>query len=807
MTELDCKTHGCYKMNFQSLLRLIFWLLTLSLAACSATKSVPEGEYLYTGAKIDLGENKKIASKKLIDDLYSVLAPQPNARIAGLPLRLYMYQLFDNGKDKGLFPWVRDKIGQAPVLFREDYPEQVEKLMANRLFNNGYYDASVASAVQYGHKKAGVTYSLQLEAPYRIDSIRNQVTHPGIGPLIRSMPPSKVLRSGDIYTLAGLRAEAQRIETFLKERGYYFFSQAYLKFQVDSTNRDRTVDLRLQLREDAPQNDLKVAYIRSIDVWTDYGSERAAGTSKLQQEKVEGVKFINWTQPRKLRPEPLLSQVLLRPGDRYNVEYHHNTLKRLVNLSSLSFVNVIYNRPANSDSLEMEVMLSPRKPQTVQATFGLSYKNSQYLGPELELTYINRNLFRGSENLRVRGFTHLNFPVGNTVGNFYENTGLEVELGLPGLRIPWRRRQARDLTFARTKFNLKYERESTNFPVNDPIVVAVIDAIPLPELQEGLAQDSSYAPSIGLNSFKFTFGYQWQRRPDIFHELNPIGLGMQFDEEEVVELKELISVFLVLLQDFQSLVSLEDMIYWNPDYIFLYDSRNLGVKRHNYFYRGRLSVTGNQIFTDKDFEVLNVEAFESLFIQTENDFRYFYVTPKKKHTLAARFISNLSIPLGKELFLPFLDLYTVGGPNSVRAYSLRELGPGVLTPDDNQNSLWLFAGKGDLHLESSIEFRYKITNLFEVAAFADAGNVWLVKSSTEKANFKFDRFYKELGFGMGLGLRLNINPLVLRLDLAIPFTKPWLPEGQRWVANQIDVFSGAWRQENLAFNLSFGYPF
>ena len=55
----------------------------------------------------------------------------------------------------------------------------------------------------------------------------------------------------------------------------------------------------------------------------------------------------------------------------------------------------------------------------------------------------------------------------------------------------------------------------------------------------------------------------------------------------------------------------------------------------------------------------------------------------------------------------------------------------------------------------------------------------------------------ELGLGVGLGFRLNINPLVLRLDLAMPLTKPWLPEGQRWVGNQIYLLYGGWRKENL----------
>lgn len=794
-------------MNKTKYIAALCWVAAALLAGCSATKSVPDGAALYTGAKIDFGENEKLATKKLTSDLYEVLVPEPNDRIAGLPIRLYLYQFFDNGKEKGIMPWLRDKLGQPPVLYKPDYPRQVEQLLENRLFNNGYFDGSVDSEITLAGKKASVLYRLQFDEPYRVASVSNRIDHSGIGPLVRAMPPSEVLRPGDVYTLGGLRAEAERIELYLKQKGYYYFSRDYLMFQVDSTHRDRTVDLRLKLREDAPPKNLRKSFIRNVVVYPDFGSESTDPVTK----KDEGVTFQFRTQPQKFRTRPLLSHIFFRPGDPYNLEYHHNTLKRLINLNSLSFANVNFYRPPGTDSLDMAVNLAPRRPQTIQGSVSLSYKNSQYIGPELELTYINRNLFRGSENLRIRGFTNLNFPVGDNPGQFYENSGLDLTFTLPGLRTPWRR-QRRNLTLARTKFNLSYERESTEFPLTGEGVLVVIDAFDLKDLQEGLARDSSYAPSIGINSLKFTFGYQWQRRPDILHELNPIGLGLQFDEEETPDLKFLIEFLLSarLEPDFRSLVSLEDMIYWNPDYTFLYDSRNIELKRHNFFYRGRLSLTGNQIFPDQEFEFADVEEFESLFLQTENDFRYYYITPKKKHTLATRFIMDLSMPFGEELFLPFLDLYTVGGPNSLRAYSLRELGPGTLSVNDttfSNNSLWLFAGKGDMHLESSIEFRYKVTSMFETAVFADVGNIWLVNSNTEKANFRFDRFYKELGLGVGFGLRLNIDPLVLRLDLAMPLTKPWLPEEERWVGNQIDLFSGSWRKNNLQFNLSFGYPF
>ena len=61
--------------------------------------------------------------------------------------------------------------------------------------------------------------------------------------------------------------------------------------------------------------------------------------------------------------------------------------------------------------------------------------------------------------------------------------------------------------------------------------------------------------------------------------------------------------------------------------------------------------------------------------------------------------------------------------------------------------------------------------------------------------------------GAGAGLRLDITLFVIRLDLAFPIRKPWLPAGQRMVINQINFGDPDWRRENLIWNLAIGYPF
>ncbi|MEI9807028.1 MAG: hypothetical protein WDO16_03610 [Bacteroidota bacterium] len=64
-----------------------------------------------------------------------------------------------------------------------------------------------------------------------------------------------------------------------------------------------------------------------------------------------------------------------------------------------------------------------------------------------------------------------------------------------------------------------------------------------------------------------------------------------------------------------------------------------------------------------------------------------------------------------------------------------------------------------------------------------------------------------MAVGTGAGLRFDVSFLVVRLDVAFPIRKPYLPEGQRWVLDEVKFGDPAWRKQNLVFNLGIGYPF
>src|SRR6185369_17242953 len=115
---------------------------------------------------------------------------------------------------------------------------------------------------------------------------------------------------------------------------------------------------------------------------------------------------------------------------------------------------------------------------------------------------------------------------------------------------------------------------------------------------------------------------------------------------------------------------------------------------------------------------------------------------------------------------------------------------------------------GDLKLEVNSEWRFPIYKIVNGALFVDGGNIWVYNEDTLRPGGKFSKdFLHQLAVGTGIGIRLDFNLLILRLDLAFPLRIPYLPSGERWVINKIDIGSNEWRKNNLVWNLAIGYPF
>lgn len=785
----------------QRVIHILFFLATLFLTSCSITRSVPEGAYLYRGAKVKIKKNdSSIPTTALSYTLNEAIKnPRTNKRFLWVRWGLRFHSLFHSKKEKGFFPWLQRNLGEAPVLYDEKITLQTEQLLQNRAINNGFFTARVTSEAKFRKKRARVTYHLEIEEPFRLANLQNHVADPIINNAIGILGDSSLLKRGQPYNLGRIKQERERIATKLRQKGYYFIQDDYFKFKADTVGKNRQIDLALNLKEEAPLADLKPQYIDKIFVYPDFDFKQKIDTNKDTLVYEDLILVYNELL---LRPPVLDLAILFKKGKKYSLETHQNTLQRLSFLSTYQFVEIQFQRSEEIDSLiQVHVFLSPRKRNTIEGSVGLALKSSLYFGPEVSLTYINRNLFRGAEQLSFKVFGNFNFPISEDLVSFQE-TGFDFQLSKPGLILPFKKKKWSDQLIMRTKIGAVFDRQRVRIPLKD--AKAVLEERGFNDLLQRVQADSTFAPFVALNNLDFSFGYQWRFRPDIQHELNPIEFILQTPNYEVPELQRLIQFYGLFNNDNDLVLNLEKMIIFKPNYIFLYDSRLRRIRKHNYFFRSKVAISGNKILSGEN--TVADRFAESQFFQLESDFRYF-LNFNKDQTLAFRFATSAAIPFKDEVVLPFFDLYSVGGPNSIRAFPPRQVGPGSVEPT---GETFFFTGTGDLRLESSIEFRHKLTRLFELGLFLDAGNVWLFQgglTNNDLATFRLGSFFNQLAIGTGLGLRLDFSVFVLRFDLAFPLTKPWLPEGQRWVTRKIALGSASWRSENLAFNLAFGYPF
>jgi outer membrane protein assembly factor BamA len=190
----------------------------------------------------------------------------------------------------------------------------------------------------------------------------------------------------------------------------------------------------------------------------------------------------------------------------------------------------------------------------------------------------------------------------------------------------------------------------------------------------------------------------------------------------------------------------------------------------------------------------------------EHDFRH-YIKFGNNALLASRIIVGMGYSYGNATAMPYAKQFFIGGTTSLRAFRARSLGPGTYNGAAETN-IFLPDQSGDIKLELNTEYRAKLFNIVHGALFVDAGNIWLLNKDIDKNGAEFSKdFIEQIAVGTGVGLRFDIKFLVLRTDFAFPIRKPYLPEGQRWVLDQVRFGSGTWRNENLIFNLAIGYPF
>jgi len=310
-----------------------------------------------------------------------------------------------------------------------------------------------------------------------------------------------------------------------------------------------------------------------------------------------------------------------------------------------------------------------------------------------------------------------------------------------------------------------------------------------------------------LNSFNFGYGYLWKENIQKQHELYPISISY-IQPRNVTQ-----AYHLLIAQDTLLAQAIRKEFILGSTYQYTYNQLANGITPINAFYfNTTVDVSGNiaGLITGANAKKGNEVTISGVpfaqYFKTEFDGRY-YRRIGLHGTWANRAIIGIGIPYGNSTQLPFIKQYFIGGNNSLRGFRSRSVGPGTykfVSPANN----FKHDETGDLKLELNTEFRFRINGPLYGALFVDAGNIWLVNDSTwtHKPGGQFtSKFLSQLAVDAGAGIRFDITLFVVRFDVGFPLRKPW--EQNPWVMNQIHFLDGAWRKENVIYNLGIGYPF
>lgn len=771
--------------------RLILYAVALTWlifgSGCTGTGRLAEGETLYTGAKIKIIKtDQNWSTKALKSDLKkAVILPRPNQKILWVRPKLVLYHIFKNSREKSFGTFIAYKLGEKPVLYAPNIAKRHQELLEERAGNDGYFSVVVESKAEIKKHKARMVYHVTVQAARKkIDQINYPQDSSLLSATIAGLQSNSLIRPGAYYQLENLLAERQRISDHLRNHGWYYFIPDNLLFEADTLHPPGALNLRLRVKPETSARERQRYEVNSITVFPDYDLTREQPAFEKATDTLDLKCPAYVYQHLHTRPEVLNQQIKLRCGRQYSNEAYQLTIYRLLNLNIYKFINIRFDVSPRADSLlDARIYLTPFRPQRIESTVSGIFSSGFYYGGRTGVSYNHRNLLGGAEALRlaVNG-AYLRTNKDNFAFQDFIVSDASARLSLPRfVFLPPRDSRS----FSKTTFSIQHE---TNWFKYD-----------LPELGPF---------RMSLQRFSGEAGYLWknQRNGSVTHEFNPLHLGLQFSTINKTAVRQKI-IAGIPADTTGTTASLLTFLEYKPNYTFSLDERLGPSRRLTHYFRQRfaaqISGYSRNNYLPADYKLASPR---NLFI--ESDYRQYQKT-NARDVLAMRVAVGAGIPLRPDGTIALLDRYIVGGASSVRAFAPRTIGPGAQARDTSSNSLSVSSYTGNLLIESSLEYRISLGRYPELAVFLDAGNIWLTSGpdATEASQFRLNRFYRELAVGTGMGLRVNLGFFVLRLDVAFPLSKPYLPVGERWVGNQLHFGSKKWWKENLNWNFSFGYPF
>ncbi len=760
------------------------FITLLLVGACSTTRRLGEDEVLYTGVKnikINPTGDEKLPDA-LVADIKQAVNVKPNDPIPFLspyrqspfPYRLWAYNYW-NDSAKGVWGWFYRTIARPPVLISDVRAPMRTKMVEKILADNGYF-GSTATFEEIPNpknpKKASMSYTFDVSSPYRIDTIEyfNKPMN-SIKTFIDSIAKKSVwFQKGSIFCVDSLSALRVEVANHLRNRGYYYFRPEYLEFLADTFMTPHAVAIRLDLADNIPEVALRK--YRTGNIVTLLQRNEIYGPGKPDTLETDRGDLIIM-RPQRVRKNLIPSCITFREGKIFSVRDMDRTQTRLARLGIFSNIQI---QPIPSDTAAkdavMDVFISCRYDRPMEASIEVNAtsKSNSYIGPGLIASFSHNNLFGGGEKLSVSLNADYEWQTGrnkSSVFNSYE-FGLQTSLAFPRLLAPkFIPRSRRDLNWTTITLGGSVLNRPKYFM--------------MAEYNMGITYDwrATRHATNSFTPFKLTYNKLIRTTEDFdsVMALNP-AVALSFESRFIPQLS----------------------------YTYTYDKWFERERNNGITFTALFTEAGN-IF-DAVYDLCKVKGVKKLFgipfsqfvkgqLQLVWNHRLF---PKQDQWIVSRVLLGAAHAYGNAREVPYSEQFYIGGANSIRAFTVRSIGPGSYrAPKDLVNGY--FDQTGTFKFEINSEYRFPIAGDLHGAAFIDAGNIWLLKNDPLRPGGKLEgkTFLKDIALGTGAGIRYDLGMMVIRLDVGYGLHTPY--------SNGTPHYFNVAFKDAFALHLALGYPF
>lgn len=753
------------------LVRLImFLILCTATVGCRVTKHIPADSAVVSRTEIRIDGHKTDQSQ-----LRMSMAQKPYHRTFGfLPISTWIWH------NDSTTAWhrLRQRLGTAPVLYDQALTRRSELAMRRVMQQEGYLDAQVSHHTTVKDRKVRVTYDIRSNMPRRLERVSYETTDSLLDSLLKASSQQQLLQAGQLLDHSVLEAERQRITKLFRDNGFWDFDKENVAYVAD-TLRDRPeVDLTVRITGKHGQwRYRRVHFVTNYNVLTPVGEVREDEHFRMLEEP--GFDQTYTGDRCYLSDKVLVRNCFVLPGDRYTESSVRNTYSSLSRLHILKYINIRVEPVGNNHELDVYIYLTPQAAHSVQYEID-GTNTAGDLGFALGMTYQHRNAFRGSETFSARlkgSYEALSGNVENLVNRHYSEYAAEMNLEFPQFLMPFLNEEVRRKSRATSLVKASYSRQSR------------------PEYTRIVTQGG--------------YGYKWNS-PDgkSRHVWDVVNLSYVYLPAQSETFKQLIAnLGPISYSSYSShfILGMDYTLYLGNN--TLTTGRQQNTTRDLWSLRINPEIAGNVLAgisqmadvrkADGRYEIVN-QPFEQ-YARFDADWSYSHYLSERSR-LALHAAGGVAVPYGNSNVMPFEKRYYSGGANSVRGWSVRELGPGKYA--GRASAFNYFNQCGDVRLDASVELRSRLFWKFESALFVDAGNVWTIKEYESQAGGAISGdFLKQIASSWGLGLRVVTDFVVLRLDWGFKAFDPSANADESWAIRH------PFRSNHNTLHFAVGYPF